>query len=54
MISLDVSKKFVAKALNHSGNTRELNGEGNNYFLAIPMVNIVNTKIYFLNSKKFK
>lgn len=47
IIPLGVNKNFVAKGLNHSGNTRKLNEEGNDYPLAIPMVNIVNTKIYF-------
>ena len=47
IISLGVNKNFVARGLNHSGNTRKLNEEGNAYPLAIPMANIVNTKIYF-------
>ena len=47
IISLGVNKKSVAKRLNHSGNTRKLNEEGNGYPLAIPMANIVNTKNYF-------
>ena len=50
IISLGVNKNFVAKGLNHSGNTKKLNGEGNVYPLkcfAIPMVNIFDTKIYF-------
>ena len=42
------------KTSNHSRLTRKLNGEGNDYPLAVPMVNIVIIKIHFLNSKKFK
>ena len=47
IISLGVNKNFVTKGLNLSGNTRKMNEEGNDYPLAIPMVNIINTKIYF-------
>lgn len=47
IILLGVNKNFVVKGLNHSGNTRKLNEDGNGYPLAIPVVNIVNTKIYF-------